>query len=278
MVALSCVVLPVCCSLLEGINVFGREDDININARWRGVGWSQTDHFARVYTYVFSVDQHTEHETSLTPQQAEGEWKAAITVDSKEFYTRNMTSNTDGPLKLLPPPPPPPPPQTPAKVSLIAHLPPECRPKVEPLLHLMVNIDNDDCFDEKERENLRNSQTGNEIMNILASCREDRSKTMASMKLLEESGDEENEKAHEMNLLRFQTCLLRKSCPGRMSRFENCWTKISRRMIREQRTYAVSRFTCQSERQALERCAGSLVSRSVREAMEDSALADVDDF
>ena len=190
-----------------------------------------------------------------------------------------MTSNADGPLKLLPPPPPPPPPaQTPAKVSLIAHLPPECRPKVEPLLHLMVNIDNDDCFDENEREKLRNSNVGNEIVSILASCREDRSKTMASMKLIEESENEENEKAHEMNLLRFQTCLLRKSCPGRMQKYENCWMEISRRMIRDQRAYAVSRLTCQSERQALERCAGSLVSRSVREAMEDSALVDVDDF
>lgn len=188
-----------------------------------------------------------------------------------------MTSNPDdGPLKLLPPPPPQ---QTPAKVSLIAHLPPECRPKVEPLLHLMVNIDNDACFDENEREKLRNSHVGNELVNILAACREDRSKTMASMKLLEgESDDGENEKTHEMNLLRFQTCLLRKSCPGRMKRFEQCWTEISRRMIRDQRAYAVSRLTCQSERQALERCAGSLVSRSVREAMEDSALADVDDF
>lgn len=145
----------------------------------------------------------------------------------------------------------------------------------------MVNIDNDDCFDENEREKLRNSHVGNELVNILAACREDRSKAMASMKLLEEGqspDDGEHEKTHEMNLLRFQTCLLRKSCPGRMKRFEQCWTAISRRMIRDQRTYAVSRLTCQSERQALERCAGSLVSRSVREAMEDSALADVDDF
>lgn len=186
-----------------------------------------------------------------------------------------MSSNA-GPLKVLPPPPPPPPPQQ-AKVSLIGHLPPECRPKVEPFIHLMVNIDSDVCFDSEEREKLRNSDIGNELMDILQYCREDRAKTLASMKLLEDSTDEDDTKSHEMNLLRFQTCLLRKACALRMSRYEECWTKVSRRMIREKRDIAVSRLTCQSERQALERCAGNIVSQSVREAMEDSFL-DTDDF
>lgn len=187
-----------------------------------------------------------------------------------------MVSANAGPLPLLPPPPPQTP--SPTKASLLAHLPPECRPKADSLMHLMVNIDNDVCFDQEERQKLRESDVGSELVRILQYCKETRARTMTSMKVLEESNDEEDQKSHQMNLLRFQTCLLRTSCPSRMKKFEQCWTNVSRRMMRDKRQYAVSRLTCQSERQALERCAGDIVAQSVREAMEDSLGEDDDHF
>ena len=180
--------------------------------------------------------------------------------------------STKSPLPLLPPPPPPPPPPPrapPAPAPLIAYLPNECRPKVDSLTHLMVNIDNNVCFDEDERQKLRNSTVGNELMHVLQHCREHRAKTMASKKLLKQSSTDNDKTLYETNLLQFQTCLLRNSCPLRMQKFEQCWTNVSRTMIRNNRGHAVSSRTCKSERQALERCAGNLVAQSVREAIED---------
>jgi len=140
-------------------------------------------------------------------------------------------------------------------------------------MNLIINIDNDVYFDREEREALRNSDVGKQdLVNILQNCSGPRDKTMASMKLMEQnSSDEDDRRSHEMNLLRFQTCLLRTSCPSRMKKFEQCWTRVSRHMMQQnKREFVVSRRTCQTERQALERCAGNLVAQSVREAMEDS--------
>lgn len=192
-----------------------------------------------------------------------------------------MSANA-GPLPFLPPPPSPPPPPANQRPSLIAHLPPECRPKVDSLMHLIINFDNDECFDQEERQQLRDSDVGNELLGILQRCNDPRANTMASMKLLEDEADDSSEKVHSMNLLRLQTCVLRASCCfDRVQKYEQCWTNISRRMIAQgRRELEISKSTCQSERQALERCAGNLVARSVREAiaMEDSSILDNDGF
>lgn len=145
-------------------------------------------------------------------------------------------------------------------------------------MHLMTNIDNDVYFDKDERQRLRNSDVGKDLVNILQNCNGPREKVLASMKLLQdESADEDDEKLHKRNFLQLQTCLLRASCPLRMKNFETCWNVVGRELMKQnKREIAVSRRTCQSERQALERCAGNLVSRSVRQAVEDSL--DDDDF
>lgn len=185
-----------------------------------------------------------------------------------------MTAANTGPLPLLPPPPPPPP-QAPPKQkvsSLIAHLPPECRPKVDSLVHLMMNMDDD--FDPEERQTLMDSpEVGNELVKLLEQCE----KPLASIKLLQNPNNEEDKQAHETNLMRLQTCLLRRSCPVRMQKFEQCWINVSRLMRGKRGEFDISRRTCQSERRALERCAGNLVARSVHEALQDDSPLDNED-
>lgn len=186
-----------------------------------------------------------------------------------------MSSGTSS-LPLLPPPPPSPPPQSsiPAPVAL-NYLPADCRPKVDALVHLILNIDSDKCFDPDERRQLRNSNVGNDLVQILQQCRDYRETFLASKKLLEQQTSTEQvsraaKQAHEHRLLDLQTCLMRASCPMRMQLFQKCLAGVDQNMLRKFRNHhGLSRFICQSERQSLERCTGNLVSQSVRAAIED---------
>ena len=186
-----------------------------------------------------------------------------------------MSSDTSF-LPLPPHPPPPPPPQSSVAAPVALNsLPADCRPKVDALVHLILNIDNDTCFDPGERRQLRNSDVGNELMKILQECRGYRETLLASKKRLEQQTSPEQVKraatqAHEHSLLDLQTCLMRTSCPMRMQLFQKCLAGVDQNMLRKFRNHrGLSRFICQSERQSLERCTGNLVSRSVRAAIED---------
>lgn len=193
-----------------------------------------------------------------------------------------MASSTN-PLPLIPPPAPPRP-STASKSSILAHLPAECRPKLESLTYLLMNIDNDDFFDKEERQRLRNSNVGNEISTIITNCRDPRDQALATIKQYQESPNNESndsyERLLEMNLLQLQTCALRASCPSRLYNFEQCWTRTIRAAratggMQRQQQLEIPKHACRLERQALERCAGNLVERSVREAIMDDDSDDI---
>jgi hypothetical protein len=179
-----------------------------------------------------------------------------------------MSTDTTSSLPLLPLPPPPPPRTAAAPVAF--KLPADCRPKVDALVHLILNIESDKCFDPDEKRQLRNSHIGDELMHVLLQCREYRANLLSSRKLVEQTSTKATQQASAESLLDFQTCLMRTSCPIPFQHYQECIASADERVLQHVRHHpGLGRFICHSQRQTIERCTGSLVSQSVRAAVED---------
>lgn len=169
---------------------------------------------------------------------------------------------------VLPPPPPPVLPSPTAPINLkFRYLPPECRPKVDALSHLILHID--DSFDRKAQLQMRLSEVGEELAKVFSQCENSRLRTMICKRRLEQSSAKQDRQSYEQNLVGMQECLLNTACPERMRQFMTCWTTVDPSAVKHMKDHGLVRYICQSERQALERCGGQLVARSVRAADED---------
>jgi len=195
-------------------------------------------------------------------------------------------STTGGALPLLPPPPLPPEPSSsstePSKKKEAAAPQPvvvDCPPKVDALLHLLQHAQSK--FDKSEKQNLKSQPVGNELQQIFLQCRPYRGKLLQVTKHIKEQQLERQksgqcptkEQQHDQTQLlkqhtqNYQNCLASAACPERYQTFRACWNRMPPQVVQEFEQHRMTHYLCDTERQAVERCVGTIVSRGVRAAV-----------
>jgi hypothetical protein len=105
----------------------------------------------------------------------------------------------------------------------------------------------------------------------IAKCKGIRGELQQARKAVEApTGQDENLRIkHQMHKIKYAECLAYHTCPTRWQLYSTCWSNLSRVPLQDLKVISEARqlpLLCQSERQSLERCVGSLVSGAVRAA------------
>lgn len=176
-------------------------------------------------------------------------------------------------LPLLPPPPLPPQHQPDSGKS--EKLPPpkgiECPPKVESLSDLIEHLQSDELsesFDKNERRNLMKEKVGQHIYAIIQNCGSHQKNLSESQKIYKKNKTEQQKEILVSDKNQYQNCLAAISCPERYRAFRACWSRLPPNLLNEFEQHRATHLLCQSERQGVQGCAGNIVSRGVRAAMD----------
>lgn len=75
----------------------------------------------------------------------------------------------------------------------------------------------------------------------------------------------------QINVLNYRYCIAESACPERMSRLKSCWQLMGPDIMKELVQHNMAEFVCKDEREAVERCCGAWVSRTLQSAMGGAA-------
>jgi hypothetical protein len=122
---------------------------------------------------------------------------------------------------------------------------------------------------------LSDSDVGRHLARVFYNCRSYRGKYQSSRQQYETNKSPESKRQLAVDLLQLQSCLSDHACPQRSRAFAMCWSSLPPELIQEFKREGMAHYLCMSERQAIERCVGGIVSQAVRHATaEDSEFQD----
>lgn len=116
---------------------------------------------------------------------------------------------------------------------------------------------------------------GTEIATAILNCQSNAEKLDSSRENAKSTKLPEWSRQAAMDELKLQECLVAQVCPRRLESFKSCWSRLRSDKVRAAEEAGMVGLLCMTEKQAVERCVGSLVSQAVRQATpEDSEFDD----
>jgi hypothetical protein len=124
-------------------------------------------------------------------------------------------------------------------------------------------------FNKEEQSLISQSEPGLRLATAIAKCRGVRGEMVQARKELSASdgSDQTLRIRDQMQKMKYSECLGYHTCPERWKQYTQCWSNLSRiplEDLKEINEQGALPLLCQSERQSLERCVGSVVSGAVR--------------
>ena len=109
---------------------------------------------------------------------------------------------------------------------------------------------------------LGGTAVGDELSAVVSHCGPYRTKMQKSRAALKKSPKSRTGKQlFQSDLFAYQGCLNATACPVRVQHLMACWSQVPHD--------AANEFPCRTQREAVERCLGDLVARTVRTSSED---------
>jgi hypothetical protein len=162
---------------------------------------------------------------------------------------------------------------TPPPPARSAKIPRNCYPNIGALMLLR---DNTCGFDKRDSKALSDSDVGRNFARVAYNCRSFAEKYRTSqIEFASNSNSADAKQQVAKDKMELQSCLAARACPRRWQAFGKCWSIMPPELVQEFQEAGMVSFLCMSEKQAIERCVGNLVSQAVRQAtIEDSEFND----